>query len=256
MASHPHSKRLIKDLEFVCIDCETTGLDPQNDRVIELAVAIFKGDEIIYQFESLIDPRMEIPEESRKIHGIRQDMVCGKPFIEDVLPAVFKEIGTRPIMGHGIGFDLAILKSECARHQLLWPLEKVLVIDTLRMARFYGQSPVNSLEMLRQHFNIPQEGAHRAMSDVVVNIQVFEKLSRTHKHLGDLLDALSKPIEMKIMPLGKHKGRPLKEIPLDYLQWAVRKDFDQDLIFSIKQEIRKRQKGQSFNQASNPFSQL
>jgi len=61
---------------------------------------------------------------------------------------------------------------------------------------------------------------------------------------------------MKVMPLGKHKGRLIKEIPLDYLKWAVRKDFDQDLIFSIKQEIRKRQKGQSFNQASNPFSQL
>lgn len=256
MSQHPLSKHLIKDLELVCIDCESTGLDTENDRVIELAVAIFRGCEIIYQFETLIDPRIEIPEESRKIHGIRQDMVSGKPFIEHVLPAVLKEIGQRPIMGHGIGFDINILKQECLRHNLLWPLENVLTIDTLRMARFYGQSPVNSLEMLRQHFNIAQEGAHRAMSDVVVNIQVFEKLAKSHKTLGDLLEALSKPIEMKVMPLGKHKGRLIKEIPLDYLQWAARKDFDQDLIFSLKQEIRKRQKGNSFNQASNPFSQL
>jgi DNA polymerase-3 subunit epsilon len=256
MSSHPLSKQSLKDLEIVCLDCETTGLDPENDRVIELAVVIFRGSEVLYHFESLIDPRMEIPEESRKIHGIRQEMVLGKPGIESHLPEILKAIGTRPIMGHGIGFDLAILKQEAIRHHLLWPLESNLVLDTLRMARLYGQSPVNSLEMLRQHFNIAQEGSHRALSDVLVNIQVFEKLSRSHKTLGQLLDDLSKPIEMKVMPLGKHKGRLIKEIPLDYLKWAVRKDFDQDLIFSIKQEIRKRQKGQSFNQASNPFSQL
>lgn len=256
MTQHPLSKTLLKDLELVCIDCEATGLDTENDRVIEIAVAIFRGNEIIYQFETLIDPRIEIPEESRKIHGIKQEMVQGKPGIEEVLPVILKEIGQRPIMGHGIGFDINILKQEAIRHHLLWPLEGVLSIDTLRMARLYGQSPVNSLEMLRQHFNIPQEGAHRAMSDVIVNIQVFEKLAKGHKTLGDLLTALSKPIEMKIMPLGKHKGRALKEIPLDYLKWAVKKDFDQDLIFSLKQEIKKRQKGQSFNQASNPFSQL
>lgn len=256
MSSHPLAKKTIKDIEIVCLDCETTGLDTENDRVIELAVVIFKGSEIIYQFESLLDPRIEIPEESRKIHGIRQEMVTGKPTIESVLPAILKEIGSRPIMGHGIGFDLSILKNEAARHHLLWSLDSNLRLDTLRMARLYGQSPVNSLEMLRSHFNIEQEGAHRAMSDVLVNIQVFEKLAKTHKTLGHLLEDLSKPIEMKIMPLGKHKGRLLKEIPLDYLQWASRKDFDQDLLFSIKQEIRKRQKGQSFNQASNPFSQL
>ena len=53
-------------------------------------------------------------------------------------------------------------------------IEKQPFIDTLRMARLYGESPINSLERLRQHFNIAAEGAHRAMSDVIVNIEVFK----------------------------------------------------------------------------------
>jgi DNA polymerase-3 subunit epsilon len=58
------------------------------------------------------------------------------------------------------------------------------------------------------------------------------------------------------MPLGKHKGRPFSEIPHEYLQWAANKDFDQDLTFSIRSELKKRKSGNLFKQASNPFSEL
>jgi DNA polymerase-3 subunit epsilon len=58
------------------------------------------------------------------------------------------------------------------------------------------------------------------------------------------------------MPLGKHKGRPMKEIPLQYLQWIVHKGFDQDLLYSIRTELSRRKKGNLFSQSSNPFSNL
>ncbi len=61
---------------------------------------------------------------------------------------------------------------------------------------------------------------------------------------------------MATMPLGKHKGRPFKEIPLQYLQWIVNKDFDQDLLYSVRTELKKRKKGNLFNQSSNPFLNL
>lgn len=249
-------KAPLSSVELVCLDCETTGLDKENDRILEFAMAIFKDGKVIDSFETLVNPQIPIPEESRKIHGIRSEMVEGKPTIDTLLPKIFKKIGNRPIMGHGIGFDIAVLESETKRSNLLWVLKDNLCIDTLRLARYYGQSPINSLERLREHFNIQQEVAHRAMGDVCVNIQVFEKLTKGFRSLHDINTALAKPIEMKTMPLGKHKGRPLKEIPLQYLQWALQKDFDQDLIFSIRQEIKRRRSGQSFNQACNPFLNL
>jgi DNA polymerase-3 subunit epsilon len=124
------------------------------------------------------------------------------------------------------------------------------------MARLYGESPVNSLEKLREHFNIAAEGAHRAMNDVVVNIEVFKFLSSKFKTTEQLVERLKKPILLKKMPLGKHKGRPFGEIPIEYLLWAANKDFDQDLLFSIKSELKKRKTGNQFRQASNPFSSL
>ena len=94
------------------------------------------------------------------------------------------------------------------------------------------------------------------MNDVIVNIEVFKKLSSAFQTTQKLLERLKKPILMKKMPLGKHKGRNFSEIPLDYLKWAAGKDFDQDLLYSIRLEINNRKKKNDFQQASNPFSSL
>lgn len=241
---------------FVCIDCETTGLDLEADRIIEIAVAKFTFNEVLEEFETLIDPQKEISKESIAIHHITPDMVEGSPTIEQMMPQILEIIGNHIIVGHGIRFDIEMLAKACDRFQIPNKLRHNRFLDTLRMARRYGDSPVNSLEELRKHFNVEEEGAHRAMSDVIVNMHVFKHLCRQYRTVEDLFQVLSRPIMMKIMPLGKHKGRPLKEIPLDYLIWASNKDFDEDLIFSLRSEIKRRKKGNLFSQSTNPFNSL
>jgi DNA polymerase-3 subunit epsilon len=247
------------DLEkqkFICLDCETTGLDAKQDRVIEVAVMCFDAGQVYDQIEYLINPECEIPETSIAIHHITPDMVAGKPTIVQVLPAILEMIGQRIIVGHSIKFDIDILAFAAERHGISCNIRLNPYLDTLRMARLYGQSPVNSLEHLRMHFNIPQEGAHRAMSDVVVNREVFKHLAKRYRTTEQLFDALANPILMSSMPFGKHKGRPFKEIPLQYLQWMSTKDFDQDLLFSIRSELKRRKKGNQFTQSGNPFLNL
>ena len=183
-------------------------------------------------------------------------MVKGKPVIAQVLPEILKLIGNHIIIGHGISFDIEMIARAAERQGIPCKIRQNLTLDTLRMARLYGESPINSLEHLRKHFNIPLEGAHRAMSDVIVNKEVFKRLCKGYKTTEKLFDVLSRPILMNTMPLGKHKGRPLKEIPLQYLQWISNKDFDQDLIFSVRTELKRRKKSNLFHQASNPFSNL
>lgn len=241
---------------FVCIDCETTGLDTLSDRIIEVAVVKFTLEQVLDEFESLVDPLMEIPATSIEIHNITQEMIQGKPKIEELLPEMIRMIGSHVIIGHGVKFDVDMLVNAAERAGIPHTLHYNQLIDTLRLARLYGESPTNSLEQLRKHFNIEGDGAHRAMSDVKVNIEVFKYLSKKFKSLSQLFDALSKPILLKTMPLGKHKGRPMKDIPLDYLIWASHKDFDQDLLFSLQTEIKKRRKGKSFGHSCNPFGDL
>jgi DNA polymerase-3 subunit epsilon len=241
---------------FVCLDCELTGLDPEQDRIIEVAAVRFTMDSKQAEFETLINPEIVIPEASIVFHHITQDMVENKPLFKDILQDLMEVVGRNIIIGHGINFDIQMIANAAARCGLPCNIKNNRSIDTLRMARFYGESPINSLEQLRKHFNITEEGAHRAMSDVVVNIEVFKYLAKKFRTTEQIFDALSRPILFKIMPLGKHKGRPVKEIPIEYLLWAARQEYDQDLLFTLRTEIKRRKGGNLFTQASNPFSNL
>lgn len=247
---------LLRKQVFVCLDCESTGLDPEQDRIIEIALARFTFEEIIQELDTLIDPGCPIPETSQEIHKISQEMIRDKPTIDKVLPSLLSKIEGHILVGHGIPFDIALIAAEARRHQIPTTIAQQSAIDTLRLARLYGESPINSLQHLRHHFNIQPEEAHRAMSDVLVNIEVFKQLAKPYNSVEEIFRALQKPIRLKTMPLGKHKGRRFEEIPLEYLLWAEKKDFDQDLLHSIRSEIRSRKKGDGFKQSTNPFAGL
>ena len=230
---------------FVCLD-----------KIVEIAAARFTFEKIVQEIESLINPECEIPSISQEIHKISQEMVANKPKIKEVLPDLLKMIDGHILVGHGIGFDIALIAAEAKRNQIPCNIHQLRFIDTLRLARLYGESPVNSLEQLRKHFNIQPEGVHRAMSDVIVNIEVFKFLTKNYQTTEQVFKALEKPIKLRAMPLGKHKGRRFEEIPVEYLLWAERKDFDQDLLFSIRSELRNRKRGGGFEQSGNPFANL
>ena len=241
---------------FVCVDCESTGLDPKSDRMIEVAAVRFTLGESLDEYETLVDPGCPIPEESRKIHNISDEMVKGQPRVKEILPAVLDFIGDHIIIGHGVGFDLDLIRAEADRYGVSHKLDQLKSIDTLRLARLYGNSPSNALSQLGKHFNVHTEGAHRAANDVYMNVGVFRHLVRKYKTTKELFQVLSKPIAMKRMPLGKHKGRPFREIPEPYLRWCLKRDFDEDLMYSIRSELKKRRKGADFSRSNSPFADL
>lgn len=246
----------VKKDTFICLDVEATGLSVETDEIVELAVVKFTFDEILEKYETLVDPNMIIPQESIDVHHITNEMVKGQPRIEEALPKAFDMIKDHIIVGHNIGYDLAMLMQAAKRKHIPHPIKLENSIDTLRMARLYAGSPSNSLEVLREHFNIPEEGAHRAMNDVIVNIKVFKYLAMDFKKTEDILKRLKQPILLKTFPLGKHRGLPFREVPIDYLNWAVNQDFDDDLMHSIVEEKKRRRKRKPFSESCNPFSDL
>lgn len=249
-------KKLLNE-PFICIDCETTGLDTKADKLIEVAVCIFTlQDGITEEYQTLVNPNILIPPETTAIHHITDEMVVDQPSSKEAIPRVLKMTKKLPIIGHNIRFDTDILSNEAARDAIPCSLTSNIHIDTLRLARLYGESPSNSLSMLGSHFGIESDTAHRAMNDVKLNITVFKKLVTQFNTLAAVLERLKKPIKMRRMPLGKHKGRDFSDIPLDYLAWASRQKFDGDLLFSIKSELSRRKKTSTFSQAGNPFSSL
>jgi DNA polymerase III subunit epsilon len=247
---------LLNKAVFICLDCEFTGLDLDNDRIIELAAVRFTFSDNIEEFDKLVKPDCPISQEAFAIHHISAEMVENKPPIEAVLSDFFAFVGRDTIVGHAISSDLEMLTRAAERANIPCALKQRPFIDTLRLARLYGDSPNNSLEKLARHFNIPADPAHRALNDVKMNIEVFKHLVARYKTVEQIMDILARPIQMKFMPLGKHKGRLFSEIPLQYLKWAAHMDFDQDLLYSIRLELKKRKKGGGFREAASPFSEL
>lgn len=241
---------------FVCVDCESTGLDPKSDRIIEIAAVRFTLDELLDSYETLVNPGRPIPADSQAIHNISDEMVADQPAVKSVLPQLLEFMGTHIIVGHGITYDIDLIAAEADRYGVTHSLQKARSIDTLRLARLYGNSPSNSLGALGKHFNVHTEGAHRAMNDVTMNIDVFRHLVKPYRSTKDVFEILKKPIALKRMPLGKHKGRPFREVPEPYLKWCLHRDFDQDLMFSIRSELKRRRKGPDFQRSSNPFADL
>lgn len=248
---------LLSKERFVCFDCESTGLDPEKDRILEIGAVRFSLEEgVIDSWESLVDPECEIPESSIEIHHITPEMVAGQPKAADLIPKLVEFVGQSILVGHGIRFDVELVMAEAKRAAIGCTLGGRQQIDTLRLARHYGESPSNSLEVLRNHFNIEGDQAHRALSDARVNAAVFSHLARRYKTTEEVLKIISKPVLLKTMPLGKHKGRLMREIPEEYLRWAARQKFDDDLLFSLRTELKARRKGNRPSRGHNPFEAL
>ncbi len=241
---------------FVCLDGEFTGLDPDQDRIIEVALVRFTLHDILDRWETLIDPEHPISPEAEQIHHISDRMVIGKPKCGEVLQDIFDFIGPSYLVGHAVQHDLTMLKKEAERVQFHLPSLDGRIIDTLRLARAYGDSPNNSLQVLATHFNLEVGKSHRAMDDVLLTVGLFRHLMKRYRNLGEILTLLSRPILMKYMPLGKYKGRLFSEIPQAYLQWALKLKFDDDLTHSIKLELKKRKQGEGFLYQNNPFAEL
>ncbi len=77
---------LIGKEKFLCVDCETTGLDTDNDLIIEVGAIRFTFDEQIETYTSLVNPGIPIPPESQAIHNISDEMVADAPPIAEILP--------------------------------------------------------------------------------------------------------------------------------------------------------------------------
>src|SRR4029078_7662772 len=111
----PNATPLIA-LDAVVIDTETTGLHPADARIVEGGAVRIQGGRILDgAYSHLVHPGIPIPKTSTAIHHIDDSKVAGAPTFAEIWPELRKLIGGSIVIGHTIGFDLAVLKRECQR---------------------------------------------------------------------------------------------------------------------------------------------
>lgn len=164
--------------DYVIFDLETTGTNPHTDEVIEISAIKIINRKIVEEFTSLVNPGRPIPYGATRINNITDAMVREAPSFSAVLKDFLAFAGDMVLVGHNIHtFDMKFLYRDAER--FYGTTIKNDYIDTLTIARMYlPQLSHHRLADLAEYYEIPSEGAHRALNDCHINQKVFEKLSK------------------------------------------------------------------------------
>lgn len=162
-------------MRFIAFDLETTGTLPGVDKIVEVGAVRFVNGEVEAVFSTLVDPQRGIPEGASRVNGITDDMVIGKPRIEELLAPLSEFCGDDMLIAHNAPFDFQFLVSDYKRHEVRTP--KGLVLCTYAMAKKVYPGLANyKLGTLVQHLAIDAAGFHRAEADATYAAKLFMKM--------------------------------------------------------------------------------
>lgn len=132
-AAFTASAEPVTNVTFVSFDVETTALSTRSGRIIEIGAVKFRNGDILERRCWLINPGAPIPENSRRIHGITEEMVANVPPFTAVFPQFADFVKDSTLIAHNAGFDVRFLNAELERTNL--PPITNHVLDTLKLAR-------------------------------------------------------------------------------------------------------------------------
>ena len=161
-------------LDAFVIDTETTGLDPAKARIVEIGAVPLKGGKLDEKsaLRQLVNPGEPIPPVTTEIHHIDDAMVASAPGFAAAWPDLAAPISGAILIGHRIGFDLAVLKGECARAGLPWAAPRTL--DTALLAQVAAPHLGGyTLEHLASWLGVDVEDRHSALGDAVLTARIF-----------------------------------------------------------------------------------
>src|SRR5665213_1445534 len=151
---------------FAVIDVETTGLNPSDTRVIEIAIVeIDRRGRKIDEFESLVRIPGEGPLGAEFIHRVRREMLDGAPEFSDIADQVAQMLRGRIVVGHVIAFDVGYLAEEFRRAGMELPDLLSATLCTRELAQLALPPGPKSLHACCAALGIDNEAAHTALGD-------------------------------------------------------------------------------------------
>jgi DNA polymerase-3 subunit epsilon len=206
------------DLPIALIDLETTGRDSAVDRIVEVGVIIGRGGEVVERRSWLVNPGCPIPEESRAVHGITDEMVADKPAFAAIAPEVVEVLSGVIPAAYNASFDRAFLVAELDRAGFdrdtlsasLAP--NVEWIDPLVWARELHQLEKGmSLSEVTTRLGVALEQAHRATDDAEAALRVlyaFAKDVRVPKSYAGLAQEQRRLSRLQDEERNRWRGKP------------------------------------------------
>jgi DNA polymerase-3 subunit epsilon len=163
----------------IIFDTETTGLDPNEDRIIE-----FGGIELVNRFPTgrsfhvYINPQgRQVHPEALAVHGITDASLADKPGFDGILDDLLAFLEGAHLIAHNANFDIGFLNAEFGRLGVAM-VEPSRVVDTLAIARRKHPMGPNSLDALCRRYGIDnsRRTKHGALLDSELLAEVYIEL--------------------------------------------------------------------------------
>ena len=192
----------LDQIPFVVLDTETTGLNPERDRILSIgALRLQDGRILVRDAMELYLQQEHFNSASVPIHGILRDDMHARVPEAEALRQLVGYIGDAVIVGHHISFDMAVLHRAMMRHGVRPPgnpcldtgllyRKTLLKTPLLRKKEFY------TLDDLARRFDLPCTDRHPALGDAFLTAMALA-------HILELLRAKGIITRKQLLRAGK-----------------------------------------------------
>lgn len=232
---------------LVVFDLETTGVNVNNDRIVELSYIKLLPDGKEISKTMRFNPGKQIPPEVTKIHGITNEDVANEPSFKSKAKELAEDFKGCDFAGFNSNkFDFPLLVEEFLRAGVEFDVENRKFVDAQRIFHMMEQRTL--VAAYKFYCNKDLENAHSAEADTKATLEVllaqldrYEQLENTVEFLHQftkqdknvdlagrmVYNADSKPT----FNFGKHKGKVVADVfstEPSYYDWMMKGDFAED----------------------------
>jgi DNA polymerase III subunit epsilon len=177
-----------REVEYVVVDLETTGLDLKRDAIASYGAVLIRDGRIVVadNIYGLVRPTCDISAESIAVHTLRRADVADAPPLSQAVPVLDRLLEGRVLVAHAAWVEQAFLSRAFAASGISL---RSPVIDTAALARADGIAPRTlltepDLEWVAGAIGLPVVSPHHALGDAITTAQVFLALASRLRRLG------------------------------------------------------------------------
>lgn len=173
--------------EYICFDCETTGLNPKVDDIISIGAVLIKGNTIVSskKFVRFVKPKTKLQSEAIKVHHIRECDLEDAEDIDIVIKDFLNFIGSRTLVGYYLEFDIAMINKYLKDFLGIKLPNKIYEVSAIYYDWKIEKIPQSNIDLrfdtIMKDLEIPTFAKHDAFNDALMTSMMFLKLKNQKK---------------------------------------------------------------------------
>lgn len=168
--------------EYVVVDIETTGSKASWNRVTEIGAVKLRGNQVIEEWTTLVNPGRKIPKAIVALTGITDEMVADAPPFDAIADEFREFVGDAVFAAHRATFDHGFLRAEFERIGQDFRCPTLCTVVTSR--RVFPGLKSYGLANLCREFEITLDSHHRALCDAKATAEILMKINRRRLELS------------------------------------------------------------------------